>query len=65
MNPMPADRAAEQAQRDADLERARRKRAAVKVKQGWRKSVGRIDDTPLAREAFALGEEYRRSQKEP
>jgi hypothetical protein len=55
----PADKAAE------DLARARRKQATVKVKQGWRTRVSRVEDTAFARDAFALGEEFRRSQTTP
>ena len=46
------------------LERARRKRDAVVVKKGWRKTIGMIQDTPFAREAFELGEQYRGAQKD-
>lgn len=33
--------------------------------KAWQESLGMIEDTPMAREAFALGEEYRRAQKTP
>jgi hypothetical protein len=32
------------------------------VIKDWRKGLGMLKDTPLAREASALGEEWRRSQ---
>jgi hypothetical protein len=48
----------------ADRARARRKREALVIKD-WRKAKTRIEDTPLAREAWALGEAYRRSQTTP
>jgi hypothetical protein len=54
-------------QEDENLARARRKQAAaleyirLTGKDGKR-SAGMIQDTELAREAFALGEAYRRAQ---
>ena len=48
----------------ADRARARRKRQALVIKD-WRKAKTRIEDTPLAREAWALGEAYRKSQTMP
>jgi hypothetical protein len=55
---------------DEDLARARRKQAAVieymrKTGKNGKHSAGMIQDTELAREAFALGEAYRRAQKAP
>jgi hypothetical protein len=44
--------------------RARRKREALAIKD-WRKAKTRLEDTPLAREAWALGEAYRKSQTSP
>jgi hypothetical protein len=32
---------------------------------GWRRAVGTLRDTPLAREADALGRQYRVKQKKP
>ena len=32
---------------------------------GWRRAVGTLQDTPLAREADALGRQYRAKQKKP
>jgi hypothetical protein len=54
----------------ADLARARRKQAAVlesmrKTGRTGRSALGMIEDTPLAREAWALGEAYRRAQTAP
>ncbi|MBK8039378.1 MAG: hypothetical protein IPK22_19925 [Verrucomicrobiaceae bacterium] len=55
---------------DEDLARARRKKAAVlelirKTGRNGLNAAGMIKDTPLAREAFALGEAYRRPQTYP
>ena len=55
---------------DEDLARARRKQAAVrelicKTGKTGKNSLGMIQDTALAREAFALGEAYRRAQHVP
>ena len=55
---------------DADLARARRKQAAVQklIRQTGKtgkNALGLIEDTPVAREAFAMGEEYRRAQTCP
>jgi hypothetical protein len=52
---------------DEDLARARRKQAAAleyirKTGKDGKHSAGMIQDTELAREAFALGETYRRDQ---
>ena len=47
-----------------EKERARKKRAALVVKD-WRKAIGLLEDTPMSREADALGEEWRRSQVDP
>ena len=49
----------------ADLERARRKRAAVKVNKNWVKVIGTIPDDAFAREAWALGEAWRKAQTTP
>ena len=46
------------------LVRARRKRGALVVKD-WRKGIGKLQDTPMAREADALGEQWRRTQTNP
>ena len=35
------------------------------VTKDWHNSLGIIEDTPFAREAFALGEEWRKSQTDP
>jgi len=48
-----------------DLERARRMRAAVKVNKNWLKSMGMLKDSQFARDACALGEEWRHSQVDP
>lgn len=50
--------------------RARRKQAAVrelirKTGKDGRNALGMIEDTPVAREAFALGDAYRRAQTCP
>ena len=45
----------------ANLTRARRKREALVVKD-WRKGIGKLKDTPMAREADSLGEKWRRTQ---
>ncbi|HNW42808.1 MAG TPA: hypothetical protein PKN08_12975 [Opitutaceae bacterium] len=34
------------------------------VKKDWRKSVGKLRDTPLAREVDRLGQEYRAQQNQ-
>lgn len=47
-----------------EKKRARKKREALVVKD-WRKAIGLLEDTPMSREADALGEEWRRSQVEP
>jgi hypothetical protein len=52
---------------DADLARVRRKQAAVRklirrTGKTGKNALGLIQDTPVAREAFAMGEEYRRAQ---
>ena len=52
---------------DKNRARARRKQAAVRelIRQTGRtgrQSLGMIEDTPVAREAFALGAAYRRAQ---
>ena len=50
----------------AEQERARKKRAAVtKPKLGWRSVVGLLGDSPFEREAWAVGEAWRKGQKEP
>ncbi len=49
---------------EADLARARRKREALVIKD-WRKGIGKLKDTPMAREADALGEQWRRAQTDP
>ena len=46
------------------LARAQRKREALVVKD-WRKGIGKLKDTPMAREADALGEQWRRAQTNP
>ena len=51
-------------ERAEEKERAQRKREALLVKD-WRKDGTKLEDTPLAREAWAKGEEYRRSQTAP
>ncbi len=43
-------------------ERAAQKRAALKIKD-WRKGIGILRDTPMSREADALGEQYRQAQR--
>ena len=48
----------------AGLDRARRKRESLVVKD-WRKGIGKLKDTPMAREADALGEQWRHAQMEP
>jgi hypothetical protein len=65
-----APKPAAKARPETDAGRARRKRAAVlelirNTGRNGRNARGMIEDTPLAREAFALGEAYRRSQTEP
>lgn len=55
---------------DADLARARRKQAAIRklIRQTGKtgkNALGLIQDTPVARQAFAMGEEYRRAQTCP
>lgn len=47
-----------------DLARARRKRTGLIVKD-WRKGIGKLKDTPVAREADELGEQWRRAQTRP
>lgn len=50
---------------DAGMERARKKREAVKPNRDWRKVVGLLGDSPFEREAWALGEAWRKAQREP
>lgn len=45
------------------LRRPKNKRPVV-IKD-WRRSVGIMEDSPIAREGDALGEAYRRSQTRP
>ena len=47
----------------ADRARARSKREALVIKD-WRKGIGKLKDTPMAREADALGEQWRRAQRD-
>ena len=52
---------------DAERARVRRKQAAVRkvirrTGKTGKDALGVIQDTPLARQAFAMGEEYRRAQ---
>ena len=61
---------AEESTLEADLARARRKQTEVLemirlTGKDGRHSLGMIEDTAIAREAFALGEVYRRSQTSP
>ena len=46
------------------LARAQRKRAGLAVKD-WRKGIGKLKDTAVAREADELGEQWRRAQTRP
>jgi len=50
-----------------DPDRARRKQAAVKatIKPRWRTARGAMEDTPESREAWDLGEQWRRAQTDP
>ena len=50
---------------ESDLERARRKRAALKGNKDWMKTIRLIEDTPDSREAWDLGEAWRRAQTKP
>lgn len=55
---------------DEDLARARRKKAAVlevirKAGKNGFNSLGMMQDTPDAREAWALGEAWRKAQTYP
>ncbi|MBE2282325.1 MAG: hypothetical protein IAE77_02550 [Prosthecobacter sp.] len=55
---------------DEDLARARRKQAAVialirKTGRNGRQTFGTMQDTPEAREAWALGEAWRKAQTYP
>jgi hypothetical protein len=55
---------------DEDLARARRKKAAVlevirKAGKNGLNSLGMMQDTPDAREAWALGEAWRKAQTYP
>ncbi len=55
---------------DEDLVRARRKKAAVielirKTGRNGRQALGTMQDTPDAREAWALGEAWRKAQTYP
>ena len=52
------------AERAEEKERARRKREALVMKD-CRQAKTRLEDTPFAREAWALGEKYRKSQRSP
>ena len=46
------------------IERARQKRAALVIKD-WRLAKPRLEDTEEVREAWALGEAWRKAQTEP
>lgn len=46
-----------------DVKRARQKREALPIKD-WRKAAGRIDHTSDAKDAWALGEAWRKAQQE-
>jgi len=46
------------------IERARQKRAALVIKD-WRLAKPRFEDSEIEREAWALGEEWRKAQIEP
>lgn len=55
---------------DEDLARARRKKAAVlesirKTGRNGLQAAGLMEDTPAAREAWALGEAWRKAQTYP
>ena len=55
---------------NGDIARARRKQAAVRklirdTGKTGKNALGLIRDTPVARQAFAMGEEYRRAQTCP
>ena len=65
MEPKASPNTTDEPQPADDLERARRKRAAVKANHDWINSVGMIEDTPEEREAWALGEAWRRAQTDP
>ena len=62
-----AEKQAAQQKADADLARARKKRAAVEAKMNdrWKKTVGMMEDCPWEREAWELGEQWRREQVDP
>ena len=47
--------------------RTRKKRAPVEAKMNdrWKKTVGTMKDTPESREAWELGEAWRRAQTDP
>ena len=62
-----AEKQTAQRKADADLARARKKRAAVEAKMNdrWKKTVGMMEDTPESREAWELGEAWRRAQTDP
>lgn len=46
------------------IERARRKREALVIKD-WRNIQPRLEDTAEVREAWAMGEAWRKAQTEP
>ena len=51
--------------RQAEIERTQHKREALKTNRDWLKTFGTIVDDEFSREAWALGEEYRKAQSEP
>ena len=58
----PADAARKAAE---DLARASRKQAAVNGNNDWRTAIGAMEDSPDSREAWNLGEQWRRSITDP
>jgi len=68
MKPIPAKESTSEV--DEDLARARRKQAAVleqirKTGKSGHNIRSAMEDSPIAREAWALGEAWRKAQKEP
>jgi hypothetical protein len=55
---------------ESEIDRVRRKQQAVRDQLALKPRsaadlLGMIEDTPISREAFDLGEAYRRAQREP
>lgn len=50
---------------ESAVERAERKRAAIPSNDQWIKAGGMLGESDIEREAWALGEAWRKAQTEP